>query len=509
MKAETTKIFIPRTLLETGVDKDIELEGTLADYLPGINRVVRTEANIYIDDTTIKGTKAEVRGKAVFALLYESDYKSKLRCERFTADFSHSFDIGETPEGESIALTTGRCSYVSCKTLNPRRFILKCRADLGLKLRCMQGISVISAADLKGAFFKTEGHRLSVLMTPIDKSFSLRETVSLEGMPPVGEVIYASLCFAPAEHSLSEGSVLIHSTAMLKCLYEEEGDEGALRYIERSFPVAFTVDSESLNGQCELSAEICCSDCEVVKEMDGYGEMRVLSVNGNARVTLELLGSKDIELPIDLFFEEYESESKADVLVAEKWETQPRHRFSTEKLVEAPEFNASTIIATDGEISVSEVTSESDEVWVSGVCAVSILGKGEDGVKAQDVTASFKERLPLNSEKDCRINAKANMLSAAAELRSDGRVSLRINAELSLKTVKKERITALTGAEINARQGDEEDNVPLIIYYPDQGETAWDIGKRYHRDPQAVISENADAFDKAEVVKAKGTILYM
>ena len=79
MKAETTTIQLPRTILETGADKDIEFEGTLADYLPGINRVIRTEANIIPEEAVINGSKAEVKGKAVFTLLYESDYKEKLK----------------------------------------------------------------------------------------------------------------------------------------------------------------------------------------------------------------------------------------------------------------------------------------------------------------------------------------------------------------------------------------------------------------------------------------------
>ena len=156
MKAESTIIKLPRTIMETGTDKDIEIECNLPDYLPGINRVIRTEANVLTDEVVISGNKAEVNGKAVFSLLYESDYKGKLKNEKYSVDFVQRFDVGELPAGECFAKANCRCSYVSCKALNPRRFVLKCRADIRLEVKGMQDVAVVSVEEGGGAFFKTE-----------------------------------------------------------------------------------------------------------------------------------------------------------------------------------------------------------------------------------------------------------------------------------------------------------------------------------------------------------------
>lgn len=144
MKAETTTVLLPKTVFEAGEDKDIELESTLADYLPNINRVIRADADVICDDVSVSGGKAEVSGKAVFSLLYESDFKQKLQCERFSTDFTHKFDLKDLPDAELYPTVHAKCSYVGCKTLNPRRFILRCRADLGLEIKCMQGVQTVS-----------------------------------------------------------------------------------------------------------------------------------------------------------------------------------------------------------------------------------------------------------------------------------------------------------------------------------------------------------------------------
>ena len=93
MKAETTTVLLPVTVFEAGADKDVELESTLADYLPNINRIIKADADLTCEDIQINGNKAEVSGKAVFTLLYESDFKQKLRKERFSMDFVQRFDL--------------------------------------------------------------------------------------------------------------------------------------------------------------------------------------------------------------------------------------------------------------------------------------------------------------------------------------------------------------------------------------------------------------------------------
>lgn len=509
MKAESTTIFLPRTVLETGADKDIEFEGTLADYLPGINRIVRAEANVMCEEAELKDGKAEIKGKAVFSLLYESDYKGKLKSERFQTDFSQRFDVGDLPDGNCYPIVNCRCSYVGCKTLNPRRFILRCRADIGLAVKCMQRAEIVSVADSKGAFFKEEKHTLWEHCAPIRRDFGIKENITLDALPPIGDIVYTSVRFLPAEVSLSDGNALVRCTGVFKCLYEEEGEEGALRYVEKSFPASFNIDDETIRKDSRVSVGVKCISAEGLKEMDGYGENRIISLNCSAAVNLECGNERTVTVPTDMFFEEYENENRIDKLACERQDSAIRHRFSLEKSFEVPELVLESCVDTNAEIQITEAVATESGISVKGNCGINILGKCSDGYRAHDISSGFSEEITFTpKDREHKLKASCEVISAAAEINS-GKLNIRINAEIELRVIYKECFTALVSAEISKREMSEEDCEPMVIYYPEKGETAWDIGRRYHTDPIAIRKTNADVFDKDDRINTDGALLYM
>ncbi len=508
MKAETATIQLPRTVLETGADKDIEFEGNLADYLPGINRVIRTGANIIPEETVISGTKAEVKGKAIFSLLYESDYKGKLKSEKFTTDFSQRFDIGELPDGQCFPSVSCRCSYVGCKTLNPRRFVLKCRADIRLDLKSMQNIATISVADYKDAFFKSETHSFLAPHPVLRKDFNVEESFTLEGMPPVAEIIYAALQFSTAEANLSDGSVLVRCNGVFKCLYEEE--EGSVKLLERSFPAAFTIDDEIISDDCKVLTDIICGNCEVLKEQDNYGENRIVSMAATAIVNVNIKKKQELTTPIDMFFESYECVSKTEQLTYENTELLPKHRFTIEKIFEMPDMIFESCVDTNGELYITEAIADGKGINIKGNCTLNILGNNGNGFFANDVNIPFNEYIPISGiDKDCKIKFTEKSVNAIAEITGNGKINIRATADVCGIYCKKNSINAITAAEINKRESVEGDRKPIIIYYPVMGETAWEIGKRYYKNPKTVITGNDDIFDKDGTVVKRDAVLYI
>lgn len=507
MKAETTTITIPVTALEVWGDKDIELEGTLADYLPNINRIIRTDADLACEDIQINGNKAEVNGKAVFTLLYQSDFKDKLCCERFSTDFVQKFDLRELPDGDILPKAFAKCSYVGCKTLNPRRFILRCRADVKLELKCMQKAEVVSAEDCGGAFFKTEKREAAVYCPDILRDFKGEESIGLETMPPIGEIIYTSLEFSAPEISKSEGSALVRSEACFKCLYEAEDENIPPQMLCRRFPAVFTVDDELIKDDSKLFTSICAKGVEAEKDIDAYGENRVIQLSYGIRLCIGCVNRKELCVPTDMFFTEYSCECKCQTLSYEHPSERLRHRLSLDKIAEG-ELNIDSCIDANADLSVDEAIPCPEGINVKGSCDVSVFGVGAEGYRAKDFKIPFSETLPFKTEgEECEISVSVLSSSATAEI-VGGRLALRISAELALDLNHKEKLCFLSSAEIEKRNG-KQDEKCVIVYYPQKGETAWDIAKRYYIDPKVLKESNSAVFDKNDKVTESGKIIYI
>jgi len=510
MKAETSTLLLPRTVFEAGADKDIEFESTLADYLPNINRVIRADADVICEDVNISSGKAEVSGKAVFSLLYESDNKKKLRNGHFTADFTQRFDLRELPDGQMLPFARARCSYVSCKILNPRRFILRCRADIGLEIKSMQSAEVVSEANSKGAYFKRREHQTAVFCPALNREFNMEESFALDSKPSVGEIISASLRFLPGEIVLSEGSAAIRADGVFKCLYEEESEEAACIVFEKPFSAAFTVDDECIKPDSEVSFALTVTKTHAEKEIDSYGENRVIGISYGVRVTLHCVNRQTVVVPTDMFFENYINTNKLAELPLENPVKELRHRFMVEKVFEIPELVVENCMDFNVAMSVGEASLTDEGILVTGACGMNVFGAAGDSYRADDTSVTFSELIPFSAaNKDCKVRASAVPLNAVAEIAGQGRLSVRIPAEIAVSLTYKESVSALVSAEIEKREKEQSDSDSVIIYYPEKGESAWDIARRYYVDPESITTENPEAFDKNSNVAADGVMLYM
>ena len=511
MKAESTAVLLPRTVFEAGADKDIELECTLADYLPNINRIIRASADIVCDDVQISGGKAEVSGKAEFTLLYESDFNGKLQCEKYSTDFTHRFDLKDLPEDELIPEAGARCSYVGCKTLNPRRFILRCRADITLEIKCMQSVPAVSMQDTEGAYFRSERHRLAVYNPRIVRDFSMEENIPLETMPPVGDIIYTSLNFSSGEITTAPGSAVIRAEADFRCLYEKEDGDGELQLAERRFPIVLTVDDDCLNEDSELKFKLSVKSIESEKDIDAYGENRVIILKYCVRAEIDCTNRAETDIPTDMFFEDYETENKLQDLPYEEPLKELRHRFIFEKIFEIPEMTIEKCMDVNADISISEAVLTDDGLSVKGNCGINVFGKSANGYSSYDCSGAFSEIIPFSAGEggaDCRFRISAEAQNPAADA-SGGRLSVRVPVQLCISAVCKKSLKALASAEIEKRADSDAEIKPIIIYYPQKGESAWDIGRRYHTNPAGISESNSEAFDKNGLVNADGVVLYM
>lgn len=509
MKAETTSVLLPATVYETGVDKDIELECSLADYLPNINRIIRADADVVCEDVNVANGRAEVSGKAVFSLLYESDFKQKLCCESFETDFKHSFEFKDVPSAELYPTVSTRCSYVGCKTLNPRRLILRCRADIGLEVKCMQSVSTVSMQDTKGAYFKSEKRKTAVYCPQVTRDFNMEENVSLETLPPVGDIIYTTLELGDGEVSVSDGTALIRAEAVFKCLYEKE-DEGGLTLAVRRFPVTVSVDDECIHADSDIKTALGAKNVSAEKDIDAYGENRIIRLRYGVRAELMCVNHQEIELPTDMFFEEYESENKSQQFPYETPSKEIKHRFMLEKVFEIPDMALENCLDVNAEATVAEAVRCDGGISIKGSCGINVFGSTADGYRAQDCNAAFSETVPFSADTGAKTHFKvtARTQTASADI-SSGRLSVHIPVTLCITAVTEETVTALASAEIEKCASDDTAAKPIIIYYPRKGESAWDIGRRYHTDPAGIIESNADAFDKNGAVVSARAVLYM
>mgnify|MGYP003302750440 CR=1 FL=1 len=93
MAITTNEISIPKKLFGARVDKDLEFDTQIPEFCPDIARLIKVDCTPFAETCEIDDSKAVVKGKAVYDVLYETDYKSRLRCCSFTQEFTQNIPL--------------------------------------------------------------------------------------------------------------------------------------------------------------------------------------------------------------------------------------------------------------------------------------------------------------------------------------------------------------------------------------------------------------------------------
>lgn len=542
MKAEYRELFLPQTFYDSRAEKEIELECSLADYLPNISRILRVDAVLLKDGIEISGERAEVKGQAVFSLLYESDYKGRLKSVSYSTDYCQRFDLKGLGSEEVFATAEQRCAFVSCKTLNPRRFILKCRAETSLCVRVMKPFKSVEIKDENGFFYKEEPLRVQELKSSLERDFTLEESISIDNLPPINEIISQSLRFTNPEVSTSDGMAIVRCEGIYRALYEtvefengvgagkekiagdgEPTDElvgeggndastdckGLYAFVEKRFPVSLTVESDAVSEDSVAEAQIMLRSLEPSLDIDAYGENRVIDLTYNLRLVLEIACENETSVATDMFAEKYDVKCKSGDLVCERTLKAERFGFNLEKVFEIPTMTMEKCLECVAELSVSEVKidEERDGITVKGLCVLSALGTSGDGFDTVEHSVSFTERFAMSVPDGAyKVRAQVSSTVVSAEVVGRGRLNVRVGAEISATAICKTKSTVLLDAELE-RVNEESDGAQVIICYPEKNESLWEIAKHYRVDPEKLLKQNSAVFnDKGLVSKARAFI---
>ena len=121
--AENRCFRLPVTVLDTVAEQLADVDLTLPDYCPDIEKILKCTLIPKIQTKSLSGGQLQVDGFCVVNVLYVESEKKTIRCCEQTVNFSQSFSLRETPENYVI-LTGTKPEYINCRALSPRRLVM-------------------------------------------------------------------------------------------------------------------------------------------------------------------------------------------------------------------------------------------------------------------------------------------------------------------------------------------------------------------------------------------------
>ncbi len=495
------------TILSANSEQPVDLDISLPDYCPDIERILKCRMCPSITSRTITGNRLDVDGVTVIRLYYLDSKKQAIRCCEHTTPFSCSFDLKSTSPDMASSVRV-KPEYLNCRAVSPRRL------DIHGAFTVMANVYTKGTqeycTDIEGKDIQQRKHTETVsnLCGIGSQQFSISEVLDIgQGKPSPESILRSELIICLDDCRAIDDKLMLKGEAVLRILYVTDIETGTQDHISFNIPISQIIDvpgiKESTNN--DISVDVLSTDVSLKSEYDASSTLVTLDARLCALVFA--YEEKAVDLVDDAYSTSYE--------IQLGFQTVP-----VRKLISYSEMNASV----KSEINTADngITKVID-LWCEGINYIPVVENDKLSIKGKLNCCMFaldKDGMPFCAEKaadfiltpdiSCRTqntaaNAEITVSAVNFRITGDNTVDLKIDIRMRCTAYENSSCRAVTSAEAPENRLREKDGTAaLTLYYADAGENLWNIAQLYCTSVDALKLENQMTDD---VIQARGMIL--
>lgn len=496
---------------QTTVESDI----IVPDINPDILKVLKTNACACITQKSIQQGRVYIRGIVRINLLYlpEDNLSGELKCINSVLDFSHIINVPEAKEG-MILCAEAECESVEENLINSRKINIKCLLGINVKIISPKKIeAAVSADETSGLEVKRKNFEVISTTPDYDFEFVLKERLSFpQGKPDSCEILRADSALFTNELKISDKKAALSGEAKLSVLYRGKNETGSAEVIEcAQYSLPFTETpvgeefKEGMEGEVDYSVKsiICTAEPQSEGEEDAlYAEITVCAC-------IRAFKTEKLCVLSDVFAKEFNVDAERKAFDIESFLGNGYIQIPQKEIMELPPYlpEISKVCDISAVPVVSGVEISDGKVIVKGrVCvnALYITDSADLPVAGFEQSFEFLHSFEILGIKDGAIcEAKVTPEHISYTLSGDRSLALRIITSLSLKCMVLEKTMLIENVEKSSDPLPKQS--PVTIYFAQQGDTLWDVAKKYHISEEKLKEDNEcienDALKCGDIIK--------
>ena len=168
-------VFTNETVFTDSAEQAIDVDFTLPDYCPDIQKILKCRAISRISSKAMNGRNITVDGTVTITVIY-SDENCCLNSYEYQFPFSKSFESDIDTDGACLSART-KCEYINCRAVTGRKIDIHGAAGIYIKLTKRRCEEVISDVDDKNVALLRGTAPATVPMGSADKYLIIEEEI--------------------------------------------------------------------------------------------------------------------------------------------------------------------------------------------------------------------------------------------------------------------------------------------------------------------------------------------
>lgn len=488
---ENRSFCTPVTVLDTVAEQLADVDLTLPDYCPDIEKILKCTLKPKIQSKSLSGGQLQVDGYCIVNVLYVESIKKTVRCCEQSVNFSQCFSVKETPDNPVI-MTSTKSEYINCRALSPRRLVMHGAFSLYAKVFTVSKTEIYCPDEEMHLETNTKTIGCANLKSFCQEQFNVCEDISVSEKPAIETILQSDVGASISEAKAVTGKLMINGEINLKLLYLTNVESGETEKIDYLLPFNQIIDCEGIDENT-----VNCVSCDVLSydirlKNDVLSEKPAIVLDVKLCVTEEGYIVNDESVIVDAYSVEYASHPEFEQLKTMN-EITPLTESHMEKVsVNVDDGKISKIVNISCDSITAEGSSDSGSLKVNGKMNISILALNEENVPVF-IERSYDYEHQVASAGECNTvnNASARCASISYRLADDNSIEIRCEIKLSIFAVNKSDMNVVKNVTLMEDSPVKPESCALTLYYAQEGEKLWDIAKAHNTRLDMLVAENS------------------
>lgn len=476
--------------LNTVSEQPVDIDFTLPDYCPDIEKILRCKITPQIFSRNISAGQLQVEGNSVISILYIDSEKGGMRVCEQTLPYSASFRINDVPE-DYVVHTSVKCEYVNCRALSRRRLTVHGAFSLYAKVLTKGSVVFGCPEELENTEFKKKDISASVLSSLSSKQFSVTDEIQISGKPAVELIVDNDINSRLIDYKIIPDKIMLNGELNVRLLYISDTETGKTEHLDYIIPFSEVIDSPGLTEDSEACVNLSVMSSDLSLKSDILSENPLVNVDSRVCVSIIAYSTEEVTIATDAYNTEFSSEPEFKRISIPDGTKKLSGSFMHKDTLSLNDIKISEILDFTASVCPLTTNISDGKLVINSKINVKILAYNSDNdtVYIERVVDVCKEQ-ELNDEYNSVICSDLSIISISYRFGDNNDIEIRCELNYSYLLQKNTCFNTLSALNVDDKKPFNKKTCALSIYYAESGEKIWDIAKMYNTKQSMIISEN-------------------
>ena len=489
MEVDVTKQNVTINKLISSKKEVVTVEGDMIvpDVKPDILNTIDTVGNVCIYKKEVLDGKVRFDGSINLNMIYlaDSDVDTK-RGLTNSLDFTQIIDVNNSRSGMELRNSIN-IKEIECKVLNGRKINIKVVLEIEIYIYSNEEINILKGINnVEGIQTLNSNMKINNLVGTGCCRACAKDTISLNGEDNLAEILKTEIKLLNSEMKVSYNKILLKADANVKIMYLTEN--GEIKMVSCNIPVMGFIDIPDVSENNILN---CCYEIKNIIVKPNSVEQHSIYVEIEFEICCDASDCIDIELIQDMYCPSKDLKFKPKEVNTIMNKQINRNICNVRERISLPEISSNKIYDVEIMPNINNINILSGRVVYEGELKLNFIFSSDTNNRIDTKRYTLPFNFNIDNEQissNKTINTRMNCVQDEFVVTSDGMVDCKVDLEFETEMYDNANINIID--EIEMSEEENNSNPSMIIYIVKDGDTLWNIAKRYKTTMQDIINVN-------------------